>query len=152
MFKTEAVLELVCGGAIALEVPATFGANPVGHKERQGDEKTPEGEYRVTAKTKSERFHRFLALSYPNEADLTRARAAGIADPGDAIGIHGSKPRIAAIARAWLRLGRITGLAARWGPTDGCIAVTNEDAESLYALVPVGTKVTIAATRASRLR
>lgn len=35
------------------------------------------------------------------------------------------------------------GLGQVWGPTDGCIGLANEDVTLLYALVPVGTKVTI---------
>src|SRR5262245_51337208 len=67
VFKREGVLELKCEGKLVRTMGATFGKNPRGHKEREGDERTPEGAYRISSKVKSERFHRFLAISYPNE-------------------------------------------------------------------------------------
>ena len=141
--KKDASLDLLCNGKPFRTFPATFGANPVGQKEREGDERTPEGVFRVTSKSESERFHRFLAISYPEPADIARARKNGIDKPGGGIGIHGTKPKLAALARAWIRLSSATGLGQLWGPTDGCIGVTNEDVDVLYALVRVGTKVTI---------
>jgi murein L,D-transpeptidase YafK len=89
------------------------------------------------------RFHRFLGISYPNSADLQRAKQLGITRPGGAIGIHGTKSNLAMVARAWLRLGNTLGLMQLWGPTDGCIGVANEDVEILYQAVKLGTRVTI---------
>lgn len=141
--KKDAALDLLCGGKPFRTFSATFGANPAGQKEREGDERTPEGVYRISSKSESERFHRFLGISYPNAEDLARAKKNGIDKPGGGIGIHGTKPKLATLARAWIRLSSATGLGQLWGPTDGCIGLANEDVASLYALVPVGTKVTI---------
>jgi murein L,D-transpeptidase YafK len=147
VFKKEGELELFCSGARARTMAATFGANPIGPKEREGDERTPEGTYFITAKAKSERFHRFLAISYPNDEDRRRAKEKGIARPGGGIGIHGVRADLAGPARVWTRLARSSGLSGVWGPTDGCVAIANEEVEGLYDLVPVGTRVTIAAAR-----
>jgi L,D-peptidoglycan transpeptidase YkuD (ErfK/YbiS/YcfS/YnhG family) len=49
----------------------------------------------------------------------------------------------------WTRLASATGVASRWGPTDGCIGIPNEDVEALFDAVPVGTKIVIAAARPS---
>lgn len=141
--KGDGALDLYCAGQKTFTFPATFGANPVGPKEREGDERTPEGIYRIDSKRESKRFYRFLGVSYPNVDDLNRARAKGIKKPGGAIGIHGSDPRLAGLARAWIRLANAAGLQKLWGPTDGCIGLTNEDVDVLHALVPVGAKVTI---------
>jgi murein L,D-transpeptidase YafK len=141
--KKDAELQLICGGKPFRTFSATFGANPVGQKEREGDERTPEGVYRISSKSESERFHRFLGISYPNTDDLARARKNGIEKPGGGIGVHGTKPRLATLARAWIRLSSATGLGKLWGPTDGCIGLANEDVAVLYVLVPVGAKVTI---------
>jgi murein L,D-transpeptidase YafK len=150
VYKKEGELDLSCGGARTRTMAATFGANPVGAKEREGDEKTPEGTYTITQKTKSERFHRFLGISYPNDDDRKRAKDNGIVRVGGGIGIHGVRADLAEPARAWMRFARASGLAGVWGPTDGCIGVANEDVEALYESVPVGTKVTIAASREVR--
>ena len=121
--------------------PVTFGAAPVGHKQRRGDERTPEGRYRVIAKSSDARFHRFLKLSYPNAADRARAAAAGL-DPGGGIGIHGVRKSLAGLARLFIRGGG--GLSARiWGPTDGCIGMINEDVEAVFDATPIGTDVLI---------
>ncbi|WP_437915585.1 hypothetical protein WME73_10585 [Sorangium sp. So ce302] len=69
-----------------------------------------------TGKRESKRFYRFLGVSYPNVDDLNRARAKGIEKPGGAIGIHGSDPRLAGLARAWIRLANAAGLQKLWGP------------------------------------
>ncbi len=148
VFKREGELDLVCGGKATRTMPATFGASPVGPKEREGDERTPEGTYTIASKTKSDRFHRFLAVSYPNDEDRRRAKEKGIAHLGGGIGIHGVRKDLASPARAWTRFARATGMAGVWGPTDGCVALVNEDVEALYDAVPAGARVTIAASRA----
>jgi murein L,D-transpeptidase YafK len=147
VFKREGVLELHCEGKLARQMGATFGQNPQGPKEREGDERTPEGAYRISSKVVSERFHRFLGVSYPNEEDLRRAKQKGIEKPGFGIGIHGTTKKLAPLARAWIRVARTTGLVSKIGPTDGCIGVDNEDVEALYTIVPIGTPVFIAPAR-----
>jgi murein L,D-transpeptidase YafK len=147
IYKREGALELICDGAVRRTMAATFGANPVGPKEREGDERTPEGTYRVASKVKDERFHRFLGVSYPNEEDRRRAAEEGITKLGGGIGIHGTRAKLSVLSRMWTRLASATGLAGVWGPTDGCIGVTNEDVEELFKAVPVGTKIVIAPAR-----
>src|SRR5262249_27427458 len=150
VFKREGTVELLCEGAVRRTMAATFGKNPVGPKEREGDERTPEGTYRISSRVVDERFHRFLGVSYPNEEDRRRAAEKGVTKLGGGIGIHGANAKLAGLARAWTRFASATGLAGVWGPTDGCIGVVNEDAEALYKLVPIGTKVVISAARPAR--
>jgi murein L,D-transpeptidase YafK len=145
VYKDEGTLELFCSGKLRRSMPATFGANPRGPKEREGDERTPEGSYTITSRVENDRFHRFLGVSYPNQADIARGHAAGVAKLGGGIGIHGTNRPVA--ARMWIRAAHATGLATRWGPTDGCVALTNEDVEVLAAAAPVGTLVRIQAHR-----
>jgi hypothetical protein len=147
VYKREGSLELLCEGKLRRTMAATFGGDPVGPKEREGDQRTPEGSYRIASRVKSERFHRFLGVSYPNEEDRRRAAEKGITKLGGGIGIHGTSTRLAGVARAWTRLASAVGLAGVWGPTDGCIGVANEDAELLFAAAPIGTKVVIAPAR-----
>lgn len=141
--KSAGSVELSCDGELRASFAATFGASPKGPKERRGDEKTPEGDYRVTSRAPSDRFHRFVGISYPNADDLRRAKEKGIRDPGDGIGLHGVDARLAGPARAWTRFAHATGLHRLWGPTDGCVGMTNEDVEALYDAVRVGTRVVI---------
>ena len=103
-----------------------------GAKERQGDHKTPEGQYVIDQKNAQSRFHLALHVSYPNAADRKRAHDAGV-DPGGAIMIHGVEPQF-----AWLG-----SLQHEVDWTDGCIAVTNREMDEVWQLVPVGTPVEI---------
>jgi hypothetical protein len=138
--KHLAQLSLVCDEGTTT-YPVTFGAEPIGNKQRRGDERTPEGTYQVTAKSTVPRFHRFLRLSYPSEADRRRAAAAGI-DPGGGIGIHGVRASLAGVARLFIRSAGALGFRA-WGPTDGCIGMINEDVEVVFDAVCVGTEVRV---------
>ena len=65
-----------------------------GDKERQGDHKTPLGQYLIDQKNAQSRFHLALHISYPNNEDRNRAQAAKT-DPGGSIMIHGLPDRFA---------------------------------------------------------
>lgn len=104
-----------------------LGGNPFGHKERRGDSRTPEGVYEIDRRNPRSNFHLSLGISYPNEDDIARARAAGV-DPGGDIFIHGRGPHFRRARGDW---------------TDGCIAVTDSEMEHIYAMVPDGTRVVI---------
>jgi murein L,D-transpeptidase YafK len=138
--KSERMLELRCDGQAPQRFAATFGANPVGPKREEGDERTPEGRYEVTSRVHPPRFHRFLGVSYPNASDLAASRALGIRRPGRGIGIHGVRTDLAALARLWVRA---APRAIQWGPTDGCIALANEDVEVVYDAVRAHTPIEI---------
>lgn len=103
-----------------------------GAKERQGDHKTPEGQYIIDRKNAQSRFHLALHISYPNAIDRKRAHDAGV-DPGDLIMIHGLEDKF-----AW-----IGSMQSKTDWTDGCVAVTNQEIEEIWKLVPIGTPVEI---------
>ncbi|HEX5041977.1 MAG TPA: L,D-transpeptidase family protein [Candidatus Polarisedimenticolaceae bacterium] len=109
-----------------------LGREPVGAKRREGDGRTPEGIYIIAGRKPDSAFHRALRISYPNDADLVRARATG-EPPGGDIMIHGLKNGL-----GWL--GRLH-TSSDW--TEGCIAVTNEEIEEIWDAVPDGTPVEI---------
>lgn len=123
--KSERRMELLRNGEVIRTYSILLGDAPVGHKRQQGDERTPEGRYRISFRNDKSRFHLSLRVSYPNAADRAQARARGV-DPGGDIMIHGGTP--AGYARDW---------------TDGCIALTNRQIEEVWRLVPVGTPITI---------
>ncbi|SEF48037.1 L,D-transpeptidase catalytic domain [Bryocella elongata] len=101
-------------------------------KVREGDHNTPEGLYTVDSRNDHSRFHHALHLSYPNVAD--RATAAKLnAPPGGDIMIHGIRNG----------LGWLGGLQRHADWTDGCIALTDNEMDEVWATVPVGTPVEI---------
>jgi murein L,D-transpeptidase YafK len=109
-----------------------LGSSPEGPKERQGDGKTPEGIYKIDSRKLNSQFHRSLRVSYPNESDRKRAKKLGV-NPGGDIMIHGLPN-----GRGWV------GAKHRlYDWTNGCIAVTDEEIEEVWKLVPIGTTVEI---------
>lgn len=106
-----------------------FGGSPAGHKQFEGDEKTPEGKYTIDGRNPSSRFHLSLRVSYPNAADRAYAQSKG-KPPGGDIFIHGQPNGRTgpALARDW---------------TDGCIAVSNAEIEQIWKHVPNGTPIEI---------
>jgi murein L,D-transpeptidase YafK len=109
-----------------------LGRDPKGHKQREGDGRTPEGVYRIDSRKRNSTFHRALHISYPNAEDRRRARERG-ASPGGAIMIHGLPRGLAAVGKSHL--------LRDW--TEGCIAVTNAEIEEIWRVVPNGTPIEI---------
>lgn len=106
-----------------------FGDRPQGHKQFEGDERTPEGRYVIEGRNPGSAYHLSLKISYPNEADRAFARSAG-RSPGGDIFLHGQPNG--------LPNGRVPG---DW--TDGCIAFANAEIEELWRIVPDGTVIEI---------
>jgi len=107
-----------------------LGQNPVGPKTQEGDNRTPEGAYVIDRHNPKSSFHLSLHVSYPSAIDRERARRDGVLPGGD-IMIHGARSGM-----SWIGpLHRLTD----W--TQGCIAVTNEEVEEIYALVTDGTPI-----------
>jgi outer membrane protein assembly factor BamD (BamD/ComL family) len=125
-------LMLISQGEVLKSYNIALGGNPIGPKERQGDNKTPEGTYVIDGRNKDSRFHLSLRISYPNERDKKRAKELGV-PPGGDIMIHGIKNGFSWVGDAHS--------AVDW--TKGCIAVTDEEIEEIGKLAPNGTIVEI---------
>jgi murein L,D-transpeptidase YafK len=132
VLKAARKLILMNGDAPIKEYRIALGGNPEGHKEQQGDSRTPEGVYSIDYRKPDSSFHRALHVSYPNATDEAHAAARGV-DPGGLIMIHGTRNGLSMIGR----FHRLTD----W--TDGCIAVTNKEIEEIWRLVPNGTPIEI---------
>ena len=125
-------LMLISQGEVLKSYNIALGGNPIGPKERKGDNKTPEGTYVIDGRNKGSRFHLSLHISYPNERDKNRAKELGVSPGGD-IMIHGIKNGFSWVGDAHT--------AVDW--TKGCIAVTDEEIEEISKLAPNGTIVEI---------
>lgn len=109
-----------------------LGQQPVGDKLSIGDQRTPEGLFSIDGRNPYSQFHLSLSISYPDAAHRARAEAAGV-DPGGNIMIHGL-PNGKGSTGAFHR-------TADW--TNGCVALTNEEIEEIWRVVPIGTPVQI---------
>lgn len=109
-----------------------LGREPFGDKLSIGDGRTPEGLYTIDGRNAGSEFHRSLHISYPNAADVRRAREAGT-DPGGKIMIHGLPN-----GAEW-----VEGEHTRFDWTEGCIALTNEEIDEVWELVADGTPIEI---------
>jgi len=130
--KSERRLYLLYDGQVIKEYPISLGLNPTGHKQQQGDKRTPEGSYVLKHRNPQSKFYKSILLSYPNEQDRRRAENRGV-DPGGDLAIHGLPTR--SEEEAWDYIER------DW--TDGCIAVTNDEMEEIWNLVDDGTPIEI---------
>ena len=132
--KAERKMQLLKAGQVVREYRVNLGDNPYGHKERQGDERTPEGDYVLDWRNPNSLYHRSIHISYPNAEDRSRAQSKGV-DPGGMIMVHGrpsyiDSPRILAEYdnRDW---------------TNGCIAVKNAEMDEVWHAVRDGTPIRI---------
>jgi murein L,D-transpeptidase YafK len=143
--KSERRLELYDGDHLVKTYKISLGFAPEGDKLRQGDGKTPEGEYLVVVKNDKSRYYLSLGLNYPSVKDaeqglanrlITRAQYDAIARSikerklppqntrlGGEIYIHGG------------------GSASDW--TLGCVALDDPDIRELFEVVSIGTVVVI---------
>lgn len=115
-----------------------LGFSPAGDKKIEGDGKTPEGMYFIDRRNPNSSFHLSLGISYPNPNDRAFAAAAG-KSPGGDIFIHGGPPkdRKRLGGGDWMTKGN----SVDW--TWGCIAVSDDQIEHIYAMVKTGTPITI---------
>jgi murein L,D-transpeptidase YafK len=125
-------MKLLNHGEILHEYRIALGRKPVGPKDRAGDDRTPEGVYRIDGRNARSNFHRSLHISFPNEDDVKRARTLGV-QTGDAIMIHG-------IANDYTEC-EVGHPVVNW--TAGCIAVTNREIDEIWGLVDDGTAILI---------
>ena len=107
-----------------------YGDAPVGHKQFEGDERTPEGRYTISYGNEQSSYYLSLYIDYPNAQDRAFANARG-RSPGGLIFIHGQPNGMPFKAR----------VPGDW--TDGCIAMSNAEIAEVWSLVPDGTPIEI---------
>lgn len=132
--KAARKMYLRTGDDIIKEYHIALGSNPVGHKEKEGDGKTPEGKYTISGRNEKSSYHLSLRISYPNKQDKSVAAAKGVSPGGD-IMIHGYPNYAPSIAFNFIH--------QNYDWTAGCIAVTDEEIEEIWKLVPDNTPIEI---------
>ena len=132
--KKKRAMYLYRKGQMVNTIPVSLGKNRIGTKIKQGDKKTPEGQYWVSRKLCSQGYYRSLFVSYSRPQDIALAKRRGV-HSGGSITIHAQPP--------WNASGKKDNymLARNW--TDGCVAVTNSVMDDLWFAVREGVPVTI---------
>jgi murein L,D-transpeptidase YafK len=125
-------LYLLSDTKIIKEFDIALGANPKGDKEKEGDERTPEGNYTLDYKKSDSSFYKAIHISYPDKNDRKEAKKLGV-DPGGFIMIHGQKNHF-----GWLSF-----ITQKFNWTQGCIALSNDDIDEVWQMVDEGTKIRI---------
>ncbi len=128
--KSRRELVLMRGDEVLKRYRVALGRVPVGHKQQEGDRRTPEGRYTIDSRLKRSGYHRALHVSYPDAADRAQAEARGVS-PGGQIMIHGMRNGFGWIGR----------LHAAFDWTLGCIAVTDAEIDELWRAVEDGTPI-----------
>jgi len=143
--KTARRLLLYSCNALVRTYRVGLGLSPVGYKVREGDRRTPQGDFYIFTKNSKSAFYLSLGLSYPNAVHAKRGLRDGLI----------TKAQYDEIMRA-LRAKRrppqntalggniyIHGNGAQSDWTWGCVALENEDIRELFGVVRVGVTVTI---------
>jgi L,D-peptidoglycan transpeptidase YkuD (ErfK/YbiS/YcfS/YnhG family) len=130
--KLERRLWVYRNGAVIRTYDIGLGFNGLADKRHSGDNATPEGRYTIIKKIPSSLYHKALLINYPNEEDkkwFSQEKARGNIPRSVGIGgdveIHGG---------------------GQDSLTRGCVSLDNDKMDELYAMVAVGTPVTIIGT------
>lgn len=121
--KAERRMYLMRGEQTLRTYKIALGLRPEGHKERAGDNRTPEGKYRLERFNPRSDYFLSIQISYPNQQDVNHARKRGVA-PGGSIMIHGLPNNPS----------RSLDYYSRFDWTEGCIAVSNTDMVEIWLM------------------
>lgn len=118
--------------------PIVFGSKDLGDKMREGDRKTPDGQFKIIQKKIHPKWGPELLLDYPNDISLKKfndRKLKGLipktAKIGNGIAVHATRPE-----EEWT-----VDNFYNW--TDGCVSVKYTEMKDLFSYIPVGTAVTI---------
>lgn len=138
LYKSRHRLQAWSGKRLLKTYKVSIGKGSAGPKRHEGDDRTPEGTYRIDSRHHSKTYHRFLHISYPNKRDraaYAKLRKQGRIPKGKgiggAIGIHGEKRGFGWLPHKWFD----------W--TRGCVAVDDDEIEELYRAVVQGAVILI---------
>ena len=130
--KESRKLHLVKDGKAFRTFDIALGFAPQGDKEREGDNKTPEGQYLLDARNPDSDYFLSIRISYPDARDRREAASKGL-DPGGQIMIHG-QPNEPNYSAAYYE---------RTDWTNGCIAVSNSDMIDIWLMTPNNVPIEI---------
>ena len=126
--KSARTLTLMRDGEAVFTTSVSLGKNPSGQKQREGDQRTPEGKYRLIWNNPDSTHYRAILVSYPSKKQAAAA-ASRSEDAGGGIMIHGQ--------RQWWRF------LTRSSLTNGCVGISNYAMDVVWNAVELGTPIEI---------
>ena len=145
VYKEKRRLYLIQSNVLVRDYPVGLGFHPVGDKEKEGDGRTPEGDFIICQKNPAGRFNKSLGLNYPEKKHAERAFFAGVINPLQFKDILLANERKTTPPWTTTLGGAIFihagGAHKDW--TDGCVALYNSDMEELFRVTDNGTPVHI---------
>jgi murein L,D-transpeptidase YafK len=130
--KAKRKMYLINKGKVFRTYNISLGKDPVGDKQKEGDNKTPEGMYVLDWRNNKSSCYKSIHISYPDKHDELRARKEMVPAGGN-IMIHGLHPSLKTLGR----------LHTSYDWTNGCVAVTNEEMDEIWSSVKYGTIIEI---------
>ena len=143
--KAERRLFLYDGNKLVRTYRVGLGLSPEGDKVRQGDRRTPHGDFYIFTKNDKSAFYLSLGVSYPNATHAERGLRDGLINRSqyDAI-VRALKSKRTPPQNT--RLGGDIYIHGRGASSDwtwGCVALEDDEMRELFNAVSVGTPVTI---------
>jgi len=143
--KGQRQLLLFSEGKLVRTYHIGLGSSPLGDKVRQGDRRTPEGDFYIFTKNDKSAYYLSLGVSYPNATHAERGLRDGLITKAQHDTIM-SALRVKKGPPQNTRLGGdiyIHGNGSQSDWTWGCVALENENIRELFNAVGLGTPVTI---------
>lgn len=138
VYKSQKRMDLISQGKVVKSYNVMLGRGGKKPKQKQGDNRVPEGKYTLDYKNPNSQFHKSIHISYPNDEDIRRANEQGV-DPGGDIMIHGYPNKPKPLFKFLKKMGLIK--LVNW--TAGCVAVDDQEMDEIYENVHEFTPVTI---------
>jgi murein L,D-transpeptidase YafK len=145
IMKSERMLYVYDDDTLCAKIKIAIGSSTIGHKQKEGDGKTPEGEYYICTRNDKSKYYLALGVSYPNIEDAKVGLENGLINQDEYNRIEDA---ILSCKRPpWdTALGgeiAIHGCEVDSDWTAGCIAAHNFDIDYLWENCPIGTPITI---------
>lgn len=145
VLKAARTLHLFDGDRLVRTYAVDLGTKPQRPKRLKGDGKTPVGSFKITTKNAASSYHRFIGISYPDQAAADWGLAHGLVSKGEALGIR--RALAADECPNWeTALGGGIGIHGHrkgrdW--TGGCVAVSDAQIDELFTVLRIGDSVEI---------
>lgn len=146
--KSKRRLSLIRDSETRFCCPISLGVCPEGHKQREGDGRTPEGTYRLCSVNYNSKYHLSLGVSYPSRREALRARREGRLGIKDCLLIVAAdlmrlRPKWTSPLGGYIMIHGESPEGKKGDWTQGCIALCNRDIETLASLCKRGERIEI---------